>query len=78
VAPDCGLKELLALHHLVLKSAVVAVHWDSILIIVTERYTEYDYTNILEHFDPFAAFIHPLGTYSDQLISGERDEPKLK
>ena len=67
--PDCGLKQVLALNHLILKAPTAATGRGSQLVIVTECYREYNRADIPKHFNPFAALIQALGVDSNQLIS---------
>ena len=69
MVPDCGLKQVPALDHLILEAPTAATSIESQLVIVAECYAEYHHTNILKHFYPFAALIHALGVHSNQLIS---------
>lgn len=70
--PDCSLKQVPALNHLIHECPAAAACWDTKLVIVAECYREDHHANILKHFHPLAALVHAFCTYSNQLVSEKR------
>lgn len=73
--PDHRLKEVSALDHLVLEKLAAAaggIRRNRDLIVIAEGDAEDDCSDVFEHFDPLAPFVHPFSVYSNELVP--RDE----